>query len=83
MVHWFCADLVSGVSHADCFNVSVTTQHPDAAAPARPFVIEPPTDGRREYRVGDTARVEVVGTRILKSGLVVLEVKPAPKPPKA
>jgi hypothetical protein len=37
----------------------------------------------RQYRVGDTARVEVVGTRTLKSGLIVLEVKPAPKPPKS
>jgi len=33
----------------------------------------------RQYRVGDTARVEVIAIRTLKSGRVVLELKPAAK----
>lgn len=37
-------------------------------------------DGRLErYREGNSARVEVIGTRTQKSGRVILELKPAPK----
>ena len=31
------------------------------------------------YRVGNTARVEVVGVKTLKSGRVILALKPGPK----
>lgn len=37
-------------------------------------------DGRtNRYKAGNSARVEVVGSRTLKSGRVILELKPAPK----
>jgi hypothetical protein len=37
-------------------------------------------DGRMErYREGNSARVEVIGTKTLKNGRVILELKPAPK----
>jgi hypothetical protein len=42
-------------------------------------VIKAEALGGKHYRVGDTARVEVTGVRTLKSGLQVVEVKPAPK----
>jgi hypothetical protein len=36
--------------------------------------------GRTErYRVGNTARVEVTGTRTLKSGRTIVELKPGAK----
>jgi hypothetical protein len=38
------------------------------------------SDGRtNRYKAGNSARVEVVGSRTLKSGRVILELKPAPK----
>jgi hypothetical protein len=33
----------------------------------------------KQYRVGDTARVEVIGKRTISSGVVVLDLRPAPK----
>lgn len=51
------------------------------------FVIEDVTGvikaehmGKRSYRIGNTARVEVIGVRTLKSGRVIVELKPARKP---
>jgi hypothetical protein len=33
----------------------------------------------KQYRVGDTARVEVIGKRTIRSGVVVLDLRPAPR----
>lgn len=42
-------------------------------------VIKAPASTRPKYRVGNTARVEVLGVRTLKSGRVVVDLKPAPQ----
>lgn len=42
-------------------------------------LIKAPAATRPKYRVGNAARVEVLGVRTLKSGRTVVDLKPAPK----
>lgn len=42
-------------------------------------LIKAPINARPKYRIGNAARVEVTGVRTLKSGRVVVELKPAGK----
>lgn len=42
-------------------------------------VINSDVRGTRQYRIGNRARVEVVGVRKLKSGKTIVELKPAPQ----
>ena len=42
-------------------------------------LIKLPVSARPKYRQGNAARVEVIGIRTLKSGRIVVDLKPAPK----
>jgi len=41
-------------------------------------LIKSPASARPKYRVGNAARVEVLGVRTLKSGRIVVDLRPAP-----
>ncbi|MEI8167533.1 MAG: hypothetical protein WCG26_14220 [Chloroflexales bacterium] len=42
-------------------------------------LIKAPASARPKYRVGNAARVEVLGVRMLKSGRTVVDLRPAPQ----
>jgi hypothetical protein len=58
---------------------AVLVEVPDFAAEKAIGVIKAEDLGGRKFREGNTARVEVIGVRTLKSGRTIVELRPAPR----